>query len=165
MTAHATNATRTEASWDEAMIASLRALWTEGHSAAEIGRRLGISKNAVVGKVHRLDLPPRPSPIRATSPNAAGWSATPKSTAAVPLAPEKSIRLVKQAEPAARIGVTLPSPKPAPLPKSSIHCCWPLGEPGRPGFRFCETAILPGRPYCPEHCATAYVPRLAKQRD
>ncbi|HJS88304.1 MAG TPA: GcrA family cell cycle regulator, partial [Acetobacteraceae bacterium] len=50
--------------WTEETIARLRALWAEGHSTAEIGRRLGISKNAVVGKAHRLDLTARPSPIR-----------------------------------------------------------------------------------------------------
>ena len=50
--------------WDDAMICSLSALWLEGHSTAEIGRRMGISKNAVIGKVGRLHLQPRPSPIR-----------------------------------------------------------------------------------------------------
>ena len=50
--------------WAEETIFRLRALWDEGLSTAEIGRRLGVSKNAVVGKAHRLDLPARPSPIR-----------------------------------------------------------------------------------------------------
>ena len=50
--------------WAEETIVRLRTLWDEGLSTAEIGRRLGVSKNAVVGKAHRLDLPARPSPIR-----------------------------------------------------------------------------------------------------
>lgn len=50
--------------WTPEITAALRTLWAEGHSTAEIGRRLGVSKNAVVGKAHRLDLPGRPSPIR-----------------------------------------------------------------------------------------------------
>ena len=50
--------------WNEDVISRLRDLWTEGHSTAEIGRRLGVSKNAIVGKAHRLDLAGRPSPIR-----------------------------------------------------------------------------------------------------
>jgi GcrA cell cycle regulator len=50
--------------WTDETIARLRALWADGHSTAEIGRRMGVSKNAVVGKAHRLNLPPRPSPIR-----------------------------------------------------------------------------------------------------
>jgi len=47
--------------WAEETIVRLRTLWDEGLSTAEIGRRLGVSKNAVVGKAHRLDLPARPS--------------------------------------------------------------------------------------------------------
>jgi GcrA cell cycle regulator len=50
--------------WSDEVIGQLRALWQEGHSTAEIGRRLGVTKNAIVGKAHRLDLPARPSPIR-----------------------------------------------------------------------------------------------------
>ncbi len=50
--------------WSDEVITELRALWAEGHSTAEIGRRLGVTKNAIVGKAHRLDLPARPSPIR-----------------------------------------------------------------------------------------------------
>ena len=50
--------------WDEETIRSLKEFWTQGHSTAEIGRRLGISKNAIVGKAHRLALDARPSPIR-----------------------------------------------------------------------------------------------------
>ena len=53
-----------ETTWSEAKIAELKRLWSEGLSSAEIGRRLALSKNAVVGKAHRLDLPGRPSPIR-----------------------------------------------------------------------------------------------------
>jgi GcrA cell cycle regulator len=50
--------------WSEEVIAQLRALWADGLSTAEIGRRLGVTKNAIVGKAHRLDLAARPSPIR-----------------------------------------------------------------------------------------------------
>ena len=53
--------------WNEETIRSLAQLWAEGYSTAEIGRRLGVSKNAIVGKAHRLILEPRPSPIRRAS--------------------------------------------------------------------------------------------------
>ena len=56
--------------WNEDAISRLRALWDEGHSTAEIGRRLGITKNAVVGKAHRLALPPRPSLLASDSSRA-----------------------------------------------------------------------------------------------
>jgi GcrA cell cycle regulator len=51
------------AEWTNDEDIQLQALWAEGHSTAEIGRRLGRTKNSVVGHSHRLDLPPRPSPI------------------------------------------------------------------------------------------------------
>ena len=50
--------------WTDESITRLRSLWHEGLSTAEIGRRMQITKNAVVGKAHRLTLSPRPSPIR-----------------------------------------------------------------------------------------------------
>lgn len=64
--------------WNDETIRQLRALWAEGHSTAEIGRRLGVSKNAIVGKAHRLELDARPSPIRRES-------AKPESERAVPV--------------------------------------------------------------------------------
>src|SRR4028118_921286 len=50
--------------WTAKAIDLLRGLWAEGHSTAEIGRRMGVTKNAIVGKAHRLDLPARPRPTR-----------------------------------------------------------------------------------------------------
>jgi GcrA cell cycle regulator len=62
--------------WNADAIERLKSLWTEGLSTAEIGRRLNISKNAVVGKAHRLALVARPSPIR-RDPDAAPRSRQP----------------------------------------------------------------------------------------
>lgn len=50
--------------WTEERIAQLTELWSQDLSTAEIGKKLGITKNAVVGKAHRLGLPKRQSPIR-----------------------------------------------------------------------------------------------------
>src|SRR4051794_39746211 len=50
--------------WTDVIITALIQLWNEGRSGAEIARRLNVSRNAVIGKAHRLDLPRRPSPIR-----------------------------------------------------------------------------------------------------
>ena len=55
--------------WTEETIERLRSLWQEGLSTAEIGRRMSITKNAVVGKAHRLVLSARPSPIRKVPQN------------------------------------------------------------------------------------------------
>ena len=53
-----------ESIWTNELVNELAALWQQGLSTAEIGRKLGISKNAVVGKAHRLMLTPRPSPLK-----------------------------------------------------------------------------------------------------
>jgi GcrA cell cycle regulator len=52
------------AMWDDEKIGRLKKLWSEGLTTGEIGKRLGVSKNAVVGKAHRLGLKGRPSPIK-----------------------------------------------------------------------------------------------------
>jgi GcrA cell cycle regulator len=52
--------------WTQDRIDNLAKLWSEGFSTAEIGRRLGVTKNSVVGKAHRLSLTPRPSPVKLT---------------------------------------------------------------------------------------------------
>ena len=54
------------AEWTDATIAELRKLWDEGVSTAEIGRRIGMSKNAVIGKARRLLLPERANPVGLT---------------------------------------------------------------------------------------------------
>ena len=53
-----------ESIWTPELIERLTVLWDAGHSTATIGRELNISKNAVVGKAHRLQLTPRPSPLK-----------------------------------------------------------------------------------------------------
>ena len=65
----------------------------EGHSTAEIGRRLGVSKNAVVGKAHRLDLPARPSPIRREGERPPPRSSPPRRIAGPTLPPLSSASL------------------------------------------------------------------------
>ena len=45
--------------WDDAKVAKLRRMWADGLTAAEIGRRLGCTKSAALGKAHRLGLPTR----------------------------------------------------------------------------------------------------------
>jgi GcrA cell cycle regulator len=73
--------------WNEETIRHLRDLWAEGHSTAEIGRRLGVSKNAIVGKAHRLDLDARPSPIRRDGPKPASERPAPYPRVAGPTLP------------------------------------------------------------------------------
>ena len=55
---------RGQSPWTDMTITELERLWNEGRSSAEIARQLNVSKNSVIGKARRLDLPRRPSPIR-----------------------------------------------------------------------------------------------------
>jgi len=150
--------------WSAEAIEQLRALWAEGHSTAEIGRRMGISKNAVVGKAHRLHLPARPSPIQREQSAAGAASDAPRPVAAVP-APRP---------------VPVPAPRPAPVPvvraappavvrpfqrSSARSCCWPIGEPGTPEFRFCTSEAMGAKPYCLEHASIAYVKARDRRED
>ncbi len=143
--------------WTDETIAKLRTLWAEGLSTAEIGRRLNISKNAVVGKAHRLNLPSRPSPIRRAEGDATPRPAMPKRTQGPTLPPL-----------AASMGAPVPSLRAImPTPKHTMRatpCCWPIGEPGKPSFHFCNASAAPGKPYCEEHASIAYV-RVRDRRE
>ena len=56
--------------WTDEKVAKLRVLWAEGHSASEIGRRLFLGKDSIIGKAHRIKLVSRPSPLIADGPKA-----------------------------------------------------------------------------------------------
>jgi GcrA cell cycle regulator len=105
-----------ESVWTPERVTQLGQLWDEGLSTAEIGRRLGLTKNAVVGKAHRLGLKPRPSPLKAA-----------------------------------------PKPRRTVVDFVGPSCSWPHGHPGEKGFHFCGARVVPGKPYCAEHTAVAYI--------
>jgi GcrA cell cycle regulator len=178
-----------EMEWSEEVIARLRALRDEGHSTAEIGRRLGVSKNAVVGKAHRLDLPARPSPIRRDGSGASPRVRAPRRVAGPTLPPLVSThggaagQSPRPAMAAGGPGVSqvrayaVPAPRPAPAPPvpriqvtprpfaRTVACCWPIGEPGTKSFRFCDGDAMLGKPYCQEHAALAYVKVRDRRED
>ena len=127
-------------SWTEERIDDLRRLWDAGYSASAIGKQIGMSKNAVIGKAHRLGLRARPSPIRRSAPK--------------PILTGR----IRLEEPR-----TEPAPPPPPVRPRRIArgstCLWPIGDPGDTDFRFCEEPVAEGKPYCAEHCAKAYIAR------
>ena len=151
--------------WTEETIARLRALWAEGHSTAEIGRRMGISKNAVVGKAHRLQLTARPSPIRRgdEAPRRPAPARRPAPTPAAAEPPQGRLaeRLEERpASPPLRAVV-----QPTRSAARSMPCCWPIGEPGNPDFRFCDEPAIAGKPYCDAHAQLAYVKVRDRRED
>ncbi|MFH5925613.1 GcrA family cell cycle regulator [Roseomonas xinghualingensis] len=160
--------------WSAEAIEQLRALWAEGHSTAEIGRRMGISKNAVVGKAHRLHLPARPSPIQREQ--AAAAAASPAPAAQRPAVSPAAPAAAAVPRPATAVAPRMPAPAPAmrtvppavvrPFQRSNARtCCWPIGEPGTPEFRFCTAEAFSGKPYCLEHSAIAYVKARDRRED
>lgn len=146
--------------WNDETILRLKGLWSEGHSTAEIGRRMGITKNAVVGKAHRLTLPPRPSPIRRKPGRAVSRAYRRISGPTLPpLVAGNVVSLVAEAGRAERPPVTS-HPVSAQAVRASLRtfaCCWPIGEPGTPAFRFCDGDALHSKPYCHDHAQIAYV--------
>ena len=153
--------------WTAEAIERLRALWAEGHSTAEIGRRMGISKNAVVGKAHRLNLPARPSPIRREAVGAEPRQQVARPVRPAGVAPRTTL-------PPSPVVAASATPVAAPTPPVVRHfprlsaaksCCWPIGEPGQPGFRFCTSVAIVGKPYCPEHASVAYVKARDRRED
>jgi len=157
--------------WNAETIERLKALWAEGHSTAEIGRRMGVSKNAVVGKAHRLNLPSRPSPIRRDGersprkrlPKRVSGPTLPALSSALaplqPLPPEPVRAIAERPAPVLR-AISTPRTGGRVTP-----CCWPIGEPGTRSFRFCDVDALCGKPYCDEHSAIAYVKIKDKKED
>ena len=139
--------------WDERQVQRLRALWDEGLSIAEIGRRLETSKNSVVGKAHRLDLPARPSPIRA--PNGAQPPTVPR-VYKRSLPPLPCIVAAPPRPPHQPPAPPQKAPEPPKPRRPPTACQWPLGEPGSKGFRLCGDPAADGYPYCATHCRVAY---------
>jgi GcrA cell cycle regulator len=54
---------------------------------------------------------------------------------------------------------------PAPARRSAPSCCWPIGEPGKKDFRFCDDVSVPGKPYCEAHVRLAYVKIRDRKED
>lgn len=155
--------------WTDEMVEDLRRMWKEGLTTGEIGKRLNVSKNSIVGKVHRLGLSGRPSPIKKkedaqTEPKA---KETPAKQIKEPAkeAPKPAVK--KETEPQVK--------SPAPAPKAVVEprhkaghnisltdldnhtCRWPIGDPKDDNFHFCGKKVRIGQTYCEEHAAVAYV--------
>jgi GcrA cell cycle regulator len=152
--------------WSAEAIEQLRALWAEGYSTAEIGRRMGISKNAVVGKAHRLHLPARPSPIQREQAAAAAQAPRPVAAPVSAPAPRPAAPVAPRAPAPVPVMRAVPPAVVRPFPRSSARsCCWPIGEPGTPEFRFCTEEAAGGKPYCLEHASIAYVKARDRRED
>lgn len=169
-------------SWTDERVERLKSLWSEGLSASQIAAELGgVTRNAVIGKVHRLGLSGRAKPqVQAARPVAAPRHKTAAPSRPVAQAPRSSMPMtignlvIKSDEnlelaPAPRI---LPAePETITYERMSIlnltesTCKWPIGDPGRPDFFFCGRKSDNGIPYCAYHARIAYQPSAERKRD
>ncbi len=162
--------------WTDERVALLTRLWNEGHTASQIAEQFGdITRNAVIGKVHRLGLSGRAaasrfraarirvrSRVQHVSGVAAGGFATHGNAA---LKADASALPAPWAAPARR-----PDLRPVPKPDAEAEtgpvvglldlaenmCRWPVGHPDQPGFGFCGCKKTGPGPYCERHAALAY---------
>lgn len=129
-------------SWTEERVALLKQLWGEGKTAAEIAKALGdgVTRNAVIGKAHRLKLSSRLSPIQQNAKPAgkSPVSEAPKIKKVAVRQPEFKGKSVKMVELEPRM------------------CRWPNGDPRDADFSFCGCENVPGLPYCEAHVRAAY---------
>ncbi len=181
-------------SWTDERVETLKKMWGEGQSASQIAKELGgVTRNAVIGKVHRLGLSNRAAPAAAAAakeepaaktaaPAAAKAAATPEpaTEAARPIAP------IPPRKPIISAGQPLP-PQPSaneisPEALASVRevektakkiglmeltertCKWPIGDPATDDFWFCGLAVQPGKPYCEAHVGVAFQP-MSSRRD
>jgi GcrA cell cycle regulator len=163
-------------SWTDERVALLRRLWEDGQSASKIAAQLGgVTRNAVIGKVHRLGLGGR-----ARVGEEAPVTGTPSRT--VEIATAIAVVETQAPEPVAilshRPAPTFPTPVAAPEPVAlaasqrvtimdlrESMCRWPLGDPTTPEFRFCGGRSITGLPYCTHHAEIAYQPAAERRRD
>jgi GcrA cell cycle regulator len=137
--------------WPDSALQLLRDWWSQGVPTGEIGARLELTKNAVVGKAHRLGLDPRPSPIRPRDPTRPPQIRVHRERVISTLAVPSSVQ--------SAVAEVITPPAPPPRPRTVYTCCWPIGHPGHPGFRFCEAAVEGRVAYCEKHHRRAYAKR------
>lgn len=107
-------------SWTEERIDTLKKMWDSGMTATQIAEELGgVSRNAVIGKAHRLGLQSRPSPVKPNEPKADAAPPAPKPTPPAAPAPKAPVAAAPQA-PAAPASVAAPAPEPRPEPSAPV---------------------------------------------
>lgn len=154
--------------WTDERVELLKKLWADGLSASQIAAELGgITRNAVIGKVHRLGL--------------SGRAKSPSSAAPRPRKPRASGHMLRVSRPAIRGNTALaydydiePEPELFEIPvdqrKSLLQlnehtCRWPVGDPGSEEFFFCGGETANELPYCSYHARVAYQPAAERRRE
>ncbi len=173
-------------SWTDDRVERLTKLWADGLSASQIAAELGgVSRNAVIGKVHRLCLPGRAksggstaargkraaSPARSTNNTysttrtTAAPRAMPRSNGATALKQEVIADAVAHIDMRPVEDVVVPISRMLPLTELTEKTCkWPVGDPLQEDFYFCGTDCDDSAPYCTYHSKLAFQPTSDRRR-
>ena len=143
-------------SWTEEKVEKLKELWSKGHTASQIAEALGdTTRNAVIGKAHRLNLEAR-APSKQTGQSSASVN-KPAKRGTAPISRKakfQSILLDKNFEPE----------NPKSLEDLTDETCkWPIGHPNEEGFYFCGRKPEGDFPYCKLHVLYAFQPKGTKE--
>lgn len=171
--------TNAHVGWDEARTEMVRKLWAEGLSASHIANRLGgVTRNGVIGKVHRMGLARRATTTRLSNIRRKKWEIERdkrkrRAEIAVKLAKAgkpKSALLMLKAEPLPVFEeISIPEGQRKTLLQlddRGCDCRWGIGDPQSADFHFCNRAAVPGLPYCEFHSKRAFrAPEPATRRE
>ena len=164
--------------WTDERVELLKKLWSEGLSASQIATQLGgVSRNAVIGKVHRLKLSARgrtsaaqPRAKKAAGAAAAKVVSRPVRTVAASVG-ATALQVQFDAEPVARPIVRTSSNVVVPISRklalfqlTEWTCKWPNGDPLSDDFSFCGAESGEHGPYCAYHSKLAYQPAADRRR-
>lgn len=166
-------------SWTDERVAKLSKLWADGLSASQIATELGgVTRNAVIGKVHRLGLSGR---VKSNTGGGAGKARRKTTTAPRPAGGGSGYQRTRTATPRnggvvkADAGVQVREKPPedlvVPVSKkltlleiTEDTCKWPTGDPTMPGFSFCGHKTKEDKPYCEFHAKLAFQPPSERRR-
>ena len=143
-------------SWTDEKVEKLKELWTKGHTASQIAKALGdTTRNAVIGKAHRLNLEARAPSKNSGLPSSRDNRQVKRSPAPTSRkAKFQSILLDKNFEPE--------NPKSLEDLTEST-CKWPIGHPNEEKFYFCGRKPEGDFPYCKLHVLYAFQPKGSKE--
>ena len=134
--------------WTDERVEQLKTLWTEGLSASQIARVLGeVTRNAVIGKVHRLGLAGRAGPARAERPRSVSHKSIIRLAAPEPEIVEQDPLTLEDGSYATVLTI------------NDRMCRWPIGDPAETTFHFCGRKPKSASPYCEAHARKAYQPQ------
>ena len=148
--------------WTDERVELLKKLWQDGLSASQLAKQLGgVTRNAVIGKVHRLGLSGRTPPSK---PQRTVFKA-PRPARPISSAPSLPRRIAEPAAHAPPVRYIDEAPGMATVLTLQAHMCkWPIGDPSLDNFTFCGRRSEENGPYCHEHAQVAYQPPQAKKK-